>query len=253
MLRRNLQIRLLSWITNNFPKDNAMIQEKTHHTMEVCNAINRIATAEKLDAGDYDVAIMIGLLHDVGRFPQIMETGSFRDSDEFDHAKEGARMLKEGLLKELLPETRMFDRLLIEVVENHSKIVLPDTMDPITRMFSEILRDADRVDLFRTCIGDFDVLFWASNENEYLTPDIKEDFILRQPMKVENCHSNLDLLALRVGLLYQYKFSGVWEFVKKQNYIQRLEEKFVSKLGKYYNSEDINLIFNNAEEFLALV
>ncbi len=99
---------------------------------------------------------IIGLLHDIGRFEQYRRFGTFIDSESVDHAELGADILfGEGLINELLPEQitdmgQERERRIIELaIRFHNKLSLPDNLDNQEETICSVLRDADKIDIFR--------------------------------------------------------------------------------------------------------
>ena len=94
----------------------------------------------------------LGLLHDIGRFEQVRRYGTFVDSVSVDHAEFGADLLfKEGLIKDFPVEKLTAEELcLIETaIRLHNKLNLPQELDERTRYFCNLIRDADKTDIFR--------------------------------------------------------------------------------------------------------
>lgn len=240
--------RFQNWIKSNYDMTNPKIQEKHEHTASVLAVATAIAEKENLSEEDRFIAQVTAILHDCARFEQIKVYDTFKDSPEFDHAKEGAKMLENGLLKEMLPEIRRFDDIIITAVKCHSLLTVPE-FEPRTAMHCDIIRDADRTDLYNVCIKSFDVLFWFESDIHDISPKVKELFESRQPIPFSELKSNLDLLTLRFGLITQYKFTSALAYIKEQNYINRIADLFIEKLP-LYNKDDVNWVRKTALAFL---
>lgn len=138
--------------TAGYDLNDGMIRHKVEHTHRVAANCERIAISLGMDGDDAAFAWFLGLLHDIGRFEQVRRYGTFIDSVSVDHAEFGADLLfKEKLIDrfpvEGLPEAEL--RLLETAIRLHNKLVLPDGLDVQTRRFCEIIRDADKIDIFR--------------------------------------------------------------------------------------------------------
>ncbi len=131
---------------------NVMIAHKIEHTFRVAELSERFAGAAKLNAEDTCCAWFFGLLHDIGRFEQARRYGTFVDAQSADHAELGADILfGEGLITRF-PEVGLpadWRTMAEPVVRLHNKLTLPETLEDRTRRFAEILRDADKTDIFR--------------------------------------------------------------------------------------------------------
>ena len=63
----------------NYDTKNGSILLKIKHTYEVIKKSEYIANGLRLDKEDIELAKIIALLHDIGRFEQIKEFGEFND------------------------------------------------------------------------------------------------------------------------------------------------------------------------------
>ena len=129
-----------------------MIRHKVEHTLRVAENCERIAASLGMNSEDVTFAWFLGLLHDIGRFEQVRQYGTFLDSVSVDHAEFGADLLFHDQLidsfpAESLPEKRL--RLLEAAIRLHNKLTLPEALDDQTRCYCEIIRDADKADIFR--------------------------------------------------------------------------------------------------------
>ena len=123
------------------------IRLKIDHTYRVAALCERIADG----LADPDLAWLCGMLHDIGRFEQVRRYGTFVDAVSVDHAALGADLLfAEGLLDrfplELSDEAR---RILETAVRCHSAYRLPEGLSEAETICCHILRDADKLDIFR--------------------------------------------------------------------------------------------------------
>ena len=144
-----------------YDTDDIKIKLKIDHTYRVADIAERIGDSVGADS---DFSWFLGLLHDIGRFEQLTQYGTFKDADSVDHAELGADILfKEGLIDKF-PAPCSEDTILSEgtkdevvnwrtitetAIRLHNKLLLPETLDPTTLIYSKILRDADKVDIFR--------------------------------------------------------------------------------------------------------
>ena len=138
--------------TAGYDPENTMIRLKIRHTFRVAGLCGRIAGSLGKTGAPLDLAWFMGLLHDIGRFEQVRRYGTFFDARSVDHAEFGADLLfREGLIERFpadgLPEG--WQKLSETAIRLHNKLTLPEKMDPQARVFAEILRDADKVDIFR--------------------------------------------------------------------------------------------------------
>lgn len=146
---------------------------KVEHTYRVAGLAEGIAADEGLAAEDIDLAWLCGLLHDIGRFEQVRRYGTFSDARSESHAALGVHvLLDEGRLWDFVDREEgdgqcagglepaegaaALSRFIATVVGTHSDYRLHEGLDARTRMFCNILRDADKVDILKA-VGEADI------------------------------------------------------------------------------------------------
>ena len=152
MFDRKAAVNAFRAYTAGYDPENTMIRLKIVHTFRVAELCGRIAGSLGMAGAPLDLAWFLGLLHDTGRFEQVRRYGTFFDQKSVDHAEFGADLLfREGLIERFptdgLPEG--WRGLSETAIRLHNKLTLPGDLDPETKVFAEILRDADKVDIFR--------------------------------------------------------------------------------------------------------
>ena len=107
----------------NFNPEDGRIKLKIEHILRVANYSKQIATNLKLNEEQIQLATLIGLLHDIGRFKQYTEIGLGDNLEGFDHGDYGAKVLfEEGLIRKFI-ETNKYDEIIkksIKKVETHN-------------------------------------------------------------------------------------------------------------------------------------
>ena len=71
--------------TNEYKADDSRALLKIKHTYKVAQYCEEIAKNLCFSKDDVDVAWLVGLLHDVGRFEQLRRYGTFNDQKSVDH------------------------------------------------------------------------------------------------------------------------------------------------------------------------
>lgn len=120
---------------------------KMEHTGNVCGNILRIAGTLSLGAAGTALAEIVALFHDIGRFPQYQRYGTFRDSISVNHAALGAKVLLEERVLAGLPEREQ--RIITNAVTLHNVLTLPDGLDDEVLLYTKLIRDADKLDIWR--------------------------------------------------------------------------------------------------------
>lgn len=130
------------------------IRLKVVHTFAVKKSCADIAAGLRLGKEDTELAILIGLLHDVGRFEQLRQFHSFMDSETVDHAKLGVQMLfEEGLIRQFIKDDT-YDKIIFEAIDNHNCYAIRDGLSERELLHAKIIRDADKLDNYRVKLED---------------------------------------------------------------------------------------------------
>ena len=126
------------------------IQLKIVHTRKVCEVMELLCDGEGLSPEETRIASAIALLHDVGRFYQYLRWRTFRDSDSDNHARLAIDVIRaERLLVGLVQHERL---LIEEAVRFHNLLELPRQIQSPSRLFINLIRDADKLDIWRVFV-----------------------------------------------------------------------------------------------------
>ena len=158
-----------------------MCRAKQEHIRQVAKNCYTIAEAEGLDEYDRDLSWVIGELHDFARFGQVISTSSFF-SEGFDHARLGARILfTHGMVKDIIlnfDDISDEDKAVMEkAVYYHSAFELPQDLTDRECLFCEIIRQADRADIFRFDATNSCETVLGHTEEELLASDISDSVL----------------------------------------------------------------------------
>lgn len=129
---------------------NQNIELKEIHTLKVANHAANIAKSLNLSEEEVDIAEIIGLFHDIGRFEQFKKYKTFRDALSENHALLGIKILKENNILQALDDSTK--ELIIKAISLHNTKELPDNLSGAEALFCKIIRDADKLDIFRVVI-----------------------------------------------------------------------------------------------------
>ncbi|QWV92528.1 HD domain-containing protein [Geomonas oryzisoli] len=124
---------------------------KEEHTRNVCR--DALLIAQGMGARFEMLAEIAALCHDLGRFPQFRDYHTFKDSDSLNHAHLSAHVMKQHHLLDFLPED---ERACIEIaVRMHNAFQVPEGLATVTTDLLRLLRDADKLDIWRVFIEYF--------------------------------------------------------------------------------------------------
>jgi hypothetical protein len=128
-------------------KDHRNIVLKESHTYSVAANILAISGALLRNRNKVMMAEAIGLLHDIGRFPQYAQYKTFRDSASVNHGRLGAEVIRDENILGNLPGKEQ--EIIMDAVRFHNAPTVPGGLDSETTFFLRLVRDADKLDIWR--------------------------------------------------------------------------------------------------------
>lgn len=240
--RQNVINTFAQYVKSYNPSDKK-ISLKVEHTYRVAEICERIADSLGLKGVDVDIAWLLGMLHDVGRFEQIKRYNTFSDADSVDHAEFGADLLfKEGLIQKFIygyynSENADDEGLLELAIRQHNKYRLKEGLSQRQLMFCNILRDADKIDIFRVNAEiPMEVIYNVTTEqlkNGEITPAVLESFYKKETVLKNIRQSAVDNVVGHISLLFELVYKESYKIAKEQGYVYKLLE-FKS------NNENVN-------------
>lgn len=211
--------------TSHYDVKEDLVRLKIVHTYAVMDLTKKLCDDMKVSQEDEDLAMLIALLHDIGRFEQFVRYGSFVDYQTIDHAQLGSDILfKDGLIRSFVDEDT-YDDIIREAIEQHNKFKVKPGYDQRTLFFINMIRDTDKLDNFRvketekieTLLGvDYDDLV-----NETITPKIYDEFMHHQLIYGPDRQTHLDMWLSLAAFIYDFNFKESLAYVRDHDYINR--------------------------------
>lgn len=269
--RENVINAFAEYVRNYDPSDEK-IKLKIDHTYRVAGLCQRIAESLGLSEPDVDIAWLLGMLHDIGRFEQIRRFGTFNDVQSVDHAEFGADLLfKEGLIRKFAEgyyeecelarsgneeaeqiiknnEHHNKDTGLLEMaIRQHNKYRVKEDLTERQRMFCDILRDADKVDIFKVNADiPMEIIYDVTTEelkNGIITKEVLESFYKKETVLKSVRRSAVDHIVGHISLLF--------ELVYKESYRQAREQGYVYKLLDFKSDvPEVNAEFDDMRKYV---
>lgn len=199
---------------------------KQEHTHQVRSAAVAIATEHGCDGADLLIAEAIGLLHDVGRFPQYREFRTFRDADSVNHAARSVRvMVEEKLLANLATEERS---LIIKSVALHNVYQIPEHLNERELFFLRLIRDADKLDIWRVFLE-----YYTLPEDERASavglgfpdlpgcsPEVLDTLRQGRMINLTTVNSLNDFKLLQLSWVFDLNFAATRRMFRERGYLQ---------------------------------
>lgn len=216
-----------------FDLENEMIKRKYYHTFRVVDYANDIAQSENLNADDLYIAKVCALLHDIARFKQATEYGTYVDALSFDHGDMGYEILKLDNYIGNYVENDEEKQIILKAVKNHNKYSIENGLTDRELYFAKLVRDADKLDII------------DKQKNEILDTDytVPEEAInamreKRAMYRENNKVSDITCLLEMICFCYDMNFKRSFEILSEK----KILKKKLEVLKKYIKLEDYELI-----------
>jgi putative nucleotidyltransferase with HDIG domain len=210
-------------------EDQYPIALKIIHCQRVRREAVSLGKALNLSASDLSVIEATGLLHDIGRFKQYSRYKTFADSVSVNHAEYGAHILNENsILKKFSGKE---EARIIKAVSCHNSLNLPLNEDNDVLFLTRIIRDADKLDIWRVFIN-YNKLR-REQQNSTVDLDLPDsstysgkalaDIISKKNVDYRHVSNKNDFALMRLGWVYDVNFHYTFREILKRDYLALLK------------------------------
>jgi hypothetical protein len=235
MMNRNDLEHLRKWFADyvaDFYTDNlnhnSTIRFKEKHTEYVCR--NMIFLGKALNLSEEELVLIetMALFHDIGRFKQYAIYGTFKDMDSENHALLGLRELAVNDVLDVCSKNEK--RWITKAIASHNAITIPKKENGKSLFFIRLLRDADKLDIWRVFIDHFNMrgkqpnpdLEFGLSDDPSFSPQVmaalsKERFVRFQELRTLN-----DFKLLLLSWVFDLNFSSSIQMVKDRGYVEKI-------------------------------
>ena len=201
------------------------IRLKIVHTYEVMKVSEQLCQHMHLPKEDQDLASLIALLHDIGRFEQWMRFQSFADYKTIDHALFSSELLfQQGLIREFIDDDS-YDSIIKSAIEQHNKYRINEGFDTRTLLFIHLIRDADKLDNFRVKEEEKieDILYASLEEvNQCLISDeIYDQIYHHQLVYAPTRKTKIDFWLSYIAFIFDLYFDVSLQYIKDHHWVER--------------------------------
>ena len=195
--------------------------------MEECK---KVAKALKLNKEEIELAELIGLLHDIGRFEQYNRENEYRNEMILDHANLGVEILvKDDYIKKYIDD-KYYIPIILKAIKNHNKLKIEDDLNEEELLYAKIIRDADKLDIFYEGVE----IYWNTKkekeniENSKISSKIEEQLKNEKQVKKLGNERNdtVDSLLMLLSYIYDINFRETLEIIDKENYVNKILNRF---------------------------
>lgn len=210
------------------------IHLKEVHTFCVLEAADEICREEGFGEEDHQLALLVALLHDIGRFEQLKQFNSFSDQI-FNHADFGVKVLfEDGMIRRFIHDDQ-YDSVIRKAIKYHSLYSL-DCVSGLTdreKLHCRIIRDADKLDNFRVKDTEkIETLFDTPEEMvemEEITPLVLETVRKKKSVVSGDRVTHLDCWVSYLAFIFDLNFAASFRWILRRDYLNRNIDRMTYK------------------------
>lgn len=234
--------------------NNPKIKLKIAHIERTSIIARKMAESLKLSEEDIELAELIGLLHDIGRFEQVKIYGTFVDHLSENHAKMGVDILfKDGLIRNFIEDDK-YDRIIELAIINHNRDRKQITKDISDKedLHIKLIRDSDKTDILYVLTFEDEKSVWESDdiEDEKFTDEIYREFIEKHSIIYKNRKTHADALIGHFAYAFDFNFDYGLKCALDNKYYDKIYDrvKFKDEETRNRFKEIYNITTNYIKE-----
>ncbi|HOO68239.1 MAG TPA: HD domain-containing protein [Bacilli bacterium] len=212
----------------NYDQTDKDIIYKYNHTYRVCKQSANICDNLHLNDEQKEVAYLIALLHDIGRFYQDKVYNTYIENGSFDHGDYGIKILFEDRLIRKFIKSDKYDKYIYLGVKNHNKYAIEKNLNEEELLQCKIVRDADKLDILNNAIN---VAKINKRENDYsdISDEVRKACFSHKMVNKKYRKTNNDSVITLLSLVYDLNFDYSFIYIKENNIINKIYENIKDK------------------------
>ena len=213
--------------TLNYDMSDPDINYKYYHSYRVMDLMEVLATNLKLNQKDIELAKVIGLFHDIGRFEQDKLYNSFKDT-KMDHGDYGVTILKENKILDKTNIDKTDYEVVYKAIKNHNKFKIEPNLNERELFFAKLIRDADKLDIIYA-IGNEKIKPILRQDSASITKIFEENFFNHQIGNLKYSKSFNDGLVITFCYIYDINFKETYQIIHENKYYNKIYERINRK------------------------
>jgi putative nucleotidyltransferase with HDIG domain len=203
---------------------------KENHTMQVCKEIINIGQQLELNHDELRLSELMALFHDIGRFEQYARFKTFADKKSVNHAELGVKILKDNKVLHRLEES--MQSLILRTISYHNRAALPEKETDACLFYTKLLRDADKLDIWRVVTDYYKQKDGKQNvalelelpNTSGVSEEVYQDLINRKIVDIKHVKNLNDFKLLQMGWIFDINFEATFNCIQSRHYIEMIED-----------------------------
>jgi len=210
---------------------NNNIRLKEVHTEHVCREMSWLTSQVGIAQPDTLIADAIALFHDIGRFEQFKRYRTYVDFRSINHCILGLQVLESHNVLSALAEREK--RIINTAIKLHGLKQLPAALDEETAVFAALIRDADKLDIYRVVIDAYRQyrddpenfnLELEFDDNPYCSRRVIDAVLAQKRLSYSDLETLSDYKLLMLTWIYDVNYTVTLQRIKQRRFIQDVRE-----------------------------
>lgn len=208
-----------------YDREDEKIRLKIIHTYGVVDYSEEVARRMQLSDEDIELAKIIALLHDIGRFEQLRRYNSFNHAI-MNHAAYGVQVLfGENQIREFVAEDT-WDEIIRTAIACHSDYQLQETDNSRVMLHAKLIRDADKLDNCRVKVEEsMESLLDMSKEEvgkTVITPGVADACFRKECILLSDRVTPMDYWVSYVAYFFDINFQESLDIIRENDFVSRI-------------------------------
>lgn len=200
------------------------VRLKIDHTLRVCHDNKTLCTAIRADSEVVFISTIVALFHDIGRFEQFQKYNTFADRHSVNHATLAIEIIERyNLLADLSSEEL---NKVITAIRLHNIRELPMDLDEHQRLFCNLVRDADKIDIYKITAelyknpnsSESEIVGIGIKDTPEITDEVCEAIINKKNVDFSLMRSLNDFKLVQLGWVYDFNFLVSLSIIKSRGH-----------------------------------
>jgi putative nucleotidyltransferase with HDIG domain len=201
---------------------------KQDHSLRVANIALSLASKLEWSEDEQQVAFLVGLLHDIGRFKQLVDFSTFSDEKSLDHAESAVKILSEENISEVLDIGNK--ELVFAAILNHNKFKIQDGLTDKELLQAKLIRDADKLDIYKVLTDNYTkrngtvnhTLTWELQKGNVVSPAVAKEILSAKMVSKKNIVSEIDVKIMQLSWVFDLNFRPAFDHLMKNRYLESI-------------------------------
>ena len=233
--------------TDKYMLKNEKHKLKVEHTYRVVDYCEKIAKSLELSKEEVSLAKLCGLMHDIARFEQLEIFETFADSKSIDHGDLGYYILKKNNFIDMFNDNKKLNSIILNSVKYHNKLSIPDNLSKEEALYTNIVRDADKLDILHLITKD-DIKI--DIHDDLISDNVLNSILSNKTINKTEVKTNADRICVWFGFLFDINFDYSIRYLKETKYFNTIIRNYILKSSNENTKKQLETIQKHFDNYI---